>query len=96
MPGERCGLDRRRLLLERPLSGASVDRDEDARAAAEVPSNLALSSAKPAGVLPYHEYQQFHQSACGDAMPTTRGPALPTISGTRRAGRGSSTASSTR
>ena len=57
------------------------------------PSNLALSSAKPSGVLPYHEYQQFHQSACGDAKPTTRGPALPTMSGTRRLGLGSSTAS---
>ena len=92
---QRGRLDGRRVLLERPLAGASVDRTSTHALRRKSPSNRALSSAKPSGVLPYHEYQQFHQSTCGDAMPRTRGPALPTMSGTRRLGRGSSTASST-
>ena len=73
------------------LRATSPDRARPPR----TPSSIfAFSSAKPSAVLPYHVYHVFHQSTCGSVRPSIRGPIEPAISGTRRAGSGSSTASS--
>src|SRR5205823_3488429 len=61
-----------------------------------VAATRALRVAYPAAVFPYQAYQAFHVVTCGSVISRSRGPAVPIMIGSLRAGGGRRTASSTR